>query len=198
MIPRWLLAFLLLPFLAGCASTPPRDTQDACSIFSEKGGLVNNWDRHSRRAEREFGVPQSVILATLWQESRFQAKARPPRNRLLGFIPWKRPSSAYGYSQALDSTWEWYRESTGASRLTRRSNFKDAAHFVAWYHAQSHRLNGIARNDAYNLYLAYHEGHGGYRRGTYRSKPWLIDVAHKVQRMATTYETQLQQCGRRR
>jgi hypothetical protein len=195
--PRWPITTLLLLFLVGCASTPPRQSEDACSLFSEKGGWVDNWNRHTLRAEREFGIPQHVILATLWQESRFHAKARPPRDRLLGFIPWKRPSSAYGYPQALDSTWAWYRKDTGGGPLTRRSSFKHAAHFVGWYHAQSHRINGIARNDTYNLYLAYHEGHGGYRRGTYRGKPGLTEVAHKVQQMATLYERQLQDCRRR-
>ena len=192
--PRlWL--WLLLPWLlVACATAPPSRTDDACVMLDEKSGLVRNWQRDLRRAEREFDIPQSIILATIWQESRFEAKARPPRRRLLGFIPWKRQSSAYGYAQALDGTWDWYLESTGGSRLQRRSRFKDAAHFVAWYHAQSHRINGIARNDAYNLYLAYHEGHGGYRRGSYRSKPWLMTVARRVQNQANRYEQQLARC----
>ena len=28
--------------------------------------------------------------------------------------------------------------------------------------------------DPKKLYLAYHEGHGGYRRGTHRNKKWLL------------------------
>ena len=195
----WRLSTLILLgwLVTGCASTPPTNTRDACQIYSEKGGLLNNWRRYTRRAEREFGVPEHVILATMWQESRFQARARPPRRQLLGFIPWRRPSSAYGYSQAKTETWAWYKEQTGAGIFTRRSSFKHASHFVGWYHAQSHRMNGIALNDAYNLYLAYHEGHGGFRRGTYRSKPWLMDVARRVQAMADTYERQLADCRRR-
>lgn len=191
---RWLVVLLLPVFFAGCASTPPSQTRDACVIYSEKGGLLNNWRRYTRRAEREFGVPEHVILATMWQESRFQAKARPPRTKLLWVIPWRRASNAYGYSQAKRETWAWYKDETGGGIFTRRSSFKHASHFVGWYHAQSHRMNGIARDDAYNLYLAYHEGHGGYRRGTYNSKPWLIDVARRVQNMADTYQRQLANC----
>lgn len=191
----WL--WLLLPWLlVGCATSPPSRIDDACVILDEKSGWVGNWQRDLRRAEREFGVPQAVIMATIWQESRFEAKARPPRRRLLGFIPWKRQSSAYGYAQALDGTWDWYLDSTGGGILTRRSSFKHAAHFVAWYHAQSHRINGIARNDAYNLYLAYHEGHGGYRRRSYHSKPWLITVARRVHNQANRYQQQLAHCRR--
>jgi hypothetical protein len=186
-----LIALLLL---AGCSSNPPTRPADACAIYAENDGWWRDWKRDVQRVEREFGIPQHVILATIWQESRFVANARPERTRLLGFIPWKRPSDAYGYAQALDSTWDWYRDSTGARRSASRSNFADAAHFVGWYHAQSHRINGIARDDAYRLYLAYHEGHGGYRRGSYRSKPWLQQVARSVQEQANAYARQLERC----
>lgn len=189
-----LLFFGALFGLLGCASSPPAKPHDACAIYSEKGGFFDNWQRYTRNASREFGIPESVILATIWQESKFDAKARPPRTKLLGFIPWKRPSTAYGYAQALDGTWDQFLKSTGTSRLARRSNYKHAARFVAWYHDQSHRINGIARHDAFNLYLAYHEGHGGFRRGTYRNKAWLINVAHRVQEMAHTFERQLARC----
>ena len=191
---RWLLISLLAMSLWSCASAPPARVGDACAIYAERDGFLNNWQRHTRNASREFGIPEHVILATIWQESRFEARARPPRTRLLGVIPWRRPSSAYGYAQALDSTWAWFLESTGTSRTARRSSYKHAARFVAWYHAQSHRINGIATHDAYNLYLAYHEGHGGYRRGTYRNKAWLLNVAQRVQNMARTYEQQLARC----
>ena len=193
-IPAVLLALLMV---TGCASVPPSQTNDVCVIFDEKGGLLNNWYRYASRAEREFGVPVPIIMATIWQESRFVAKARPPRERLLGLIPWRRPSSAFGYSQAKTETWRWYKENTG-KRRARRSSFKHASHFVGWYHAQSHRMNGIALNDAYNLYLAYHEGHGGFRRGTYRNKAWLMDVARRVERQSQVYQQQLASCRRRR
>ncbi|MFT7288001.1 MAG: hypothetical protein ACI87W_002116, partial [Halieaceae bacterium] len=54
--------------------------------------------------------------------------------------------------------------------------------------------NAIPRNDTYRLYLAYHEGHGGYTRATYKSKEWLQTVARKVASRAQRYETQLRGC----
>ena len=123
------------------------------------------------------------------------ADARPPRTKLLGFIPWKRPSSAYGYPQALDGTWDWYRRETGHGGAD-RDDFGDAVHFVGWYHYQSHVRNGIARNDAYHLYLAYYAGHGGYARGTWKSRPYMKRSAQRAQDMATRYAVQMERCGR--
>jgi hypothetical protein len=48
------------------------------------------------------------------QESRFVADAKPPRPWLFGIIPWFRNSSAYGYPQAQDSTWDWYLREAGS------------------------------------------------------------------------------------
>ena len=54
--------------------------------------------------------------------------------------------------------------------------------------------NGIALSDARNQYLAYHEGHAGYARGSYKSKSWLLGVANKVDARADMYQTQLANC----
>ena len=187
-----LLLILALVLVAGCAS-PPSNTRDACVIFDEKGGLFNNWYRLASRVENEFDIPVPVMMATIWQESRFQARARPPRQRLLGFIPWRRPTSAYGFAQAKDGTWEWYQRDTGRATANRR-RFRDAIHFVGWYHDHSARTLGLPRDDAYSLYLAYHEGHGGFRNRTFEGKPWLMQVAGRVQQRADAYERQLAQC----
>ena len=133
------------------------------------------------------------MMAIMHQESRFDATAKPARKKLFGFIPWFRPSDAYGYSQALGSTWTGYERSAGRYSAD-RDDFGDAIDFIGWYNDQSRRRNGIALNDTYNLYLAYHEGHGGYSRASYRKKSWLPDVARKVQRQANTYQGQLQGC----
>jgi len=53
---------------------------------------------------------------------------------------------------------------------------------------------GISKWDAYNQYLAYHEGHGGFRAKSYLKKPWLIKVAQKVKKRAGQYGTQLKRC----
>ncbi len=196
MRPMWLVLTVVMTLGSGCAMSPPENVDNACAIFDQRGGLFNNWQRYAKNTEKEFGVPVPILMATIYQESRFQPRARPPRTKLLGFIPWRRPSNAFGYPQALNSTWDWYQEATGKS-FARRSKFKDAVHFVGWYHDQSHRRNGIAKTDAYNLYLAYYAGHGGYARGTYRNNRGMLNSAARVASMAQTYDSQLRGCGRR-
>ncbi len=182
-----LLALCLL--LAGCATSPPDDPGNICSVFQEKG----DWYEEAAEARDEWGSPIPVMMAIMHQESRFHAKARPPRKKILGFIPGPRPSDAYGYSQAKNSTWKEYERSAGRYGAD-RDDFGDAIDFIGWYNFQSHRRSGISRNDTYRLYLAYHEGHGGYNRGSYRRKAWLDDVARKVQRRADTFQVQLSSC----
>ena len=55
---------------------------------------------------------------------------------------------------------------------------------------------GIKMSDAKKQYLAYHEGHGGFERGSYRKKAWLLSVSDKVNRRANSYKKQLKRCGR--
>jgi len=178
--------------LTGCASRPSA-TQDACQLLDANGGWFNNWYRQTRKVEREFGVPPHVVMATIWKESTFQPRARPPRKRHFGVIPGARPSNAYGYPQALDSTWRWYQDSTGRKRA-KRNRFKDASHFVGWYHYQSFQRNGVARTDAYNLYLNYYLGHGGYARGAAASNAFARDAARRVAEQAELYRRQIGQC----
>ena len=180
---------VLLLFVTGCTTSPPRDMDNVCNIFREKDG----WYDDAADAREEWGSPISVMMAIIHQESRFQAKAKPPRKKILGFIPGPRPSSAYGYSQAKKSTWAEYKRSAGRYGAD-RDDFADAIDFVGWYNYQSKRRSGISRKDPYRLYLAYHEGHGGYNRATYRKKPWLTTVARKVEARAGTYRSQLLQC----
>lgn len=182
-----------LLILSGCA-TVPRNTGNACAVFDQRDGLFNNWRRDARRAEREFGVPVPILMATIYTESGFRSNARPPRKKLLGFIPWKRQSTAYGYSQALDGTWARYKSETG--RWTaRRTKFSDAVHFVGWYHRNSHKKNGIALNDAYNLYLAYYSGDAGYASGGWRNNAQLKRAAARAANMANLYSRQLRNCN---
>lgn len=152
-----------------------------------------DWYEDVHNATKRWHIPEHVILAIIHQESRFRSRAKPPRNYLLGFIPWGRKSSAYGYGQVKDSTWEWYKRST-SRRWADRDDFEDVADFVAWYCHISHQKLGIREDDAYRLYLAYHEGHGGYARGSYRRKPWLIRVAKKVERRSEMYRRQIDRC----
>jgi hypothetical protein len=148
-----------------------------------------------KRAERRWGIPVNVQMATLYQESKFIGNARTPHKYVLGVIPMGRQSSAYGYSQALDATWDEYRNSTG-KRSAKRDDFGDSVDFMGWYMDESTRKLGISKSDARSQYLAYHEGRTGYARGTYKSKSWLMRVAGEVDDRSTLYRSQLQRCGK--
>jgi len=183
-------ALVTILLVSGCVTSPPEQVDNVCDIFREKSG----WYKDAKASRSRWGVPMSVSMAFMYQESRFVATAKPPRKKLWGFIPGPRPSDAYGYSQAKDSTWDWYQRSTG-NYSADRDDFGDAIDFIGWYNDVSHRQLGIDKQDAFRLYLAYHEGHGGYRNQTYRSKDWLVDVARKVDRQAKRYNTQLNECA---
>ena len=184
-----IVAFALL-MIVGCATSPPEQVGNVCDIFREKSG----WYSDAKESRSRWGVPISVSMAFMYQESRFIATAKPPRKKIFGVIPGPRPSDSYGYSQAKESTWDWYQRSTGNYGAD-RDDFGDAIDFIGWYNNVSHKELGISEQDAFRLYLAYHEGHGGYRKQSYRSKDWLIDVARKVDRHAQQYNSQLQGCA---
>ena len=175
--------------ILSCAHSPPENIRNSCDIFNEKSG----WYSDAIDSYEKWGVPVHVQLAIIYQESRFVHDAKPPRKKLLWVIPWTRMSSAYGYGQIKDSTWDWYLKSTG-NRWADRDEFEDVVDFIGWYGSISHRTLGISKWDAYNQYLAYHEGHGGFKRKTYKKKAWLMKVARKVDNRAKSYHTQLSKC----
>lgn len=183
------LPFLIVFFLAGCASLPPKNQHDVCEIFYQE----DDWYGAALKAQKKWGTPVAVQMAIIHQESGFRSNVRPPRDWFLGVIPLPRRSSAYGYGQAQDSTWDWYMESTGRWSAD-RDDFADVTDFIGWYTNVSQRKLGISKWDAEKQYLAYHEGHGGYSRGTYLGKPWLQRVAKKVKSRAASYSTQLKRC----
>src|SRR5210317_2027032 len=153
--------------------------------------------RAFRTTERRWGVPVHVQMATIYQESKFVADARTPFRYALGVIPMGRQSSAYGYSQALDGTWEEYRKDQNR-RAARRNRINDATDFMGWYFNQTRERNGVSLADARNQYLAYHEGHTGFSRGTYNRKAWLVGVAAKVDARSSMYRDQINGCRLRR
>jgi hypothetical protein len=178
---------LLLSALAACSSgggrdVRPSDVADACAIFRDNP----HWVKPTADAARRWGAPPEVKLAIIWRESTFRRDARPPG----------RVSSAYGYSQAIDGTWDWYRRETG-NRRADRTEYEDAIDFVGWYMAKTRSMNGLSPHDAFNQYLAYHEGHTGYKRGDWRGKPFLIRAASQVDQQARRYREQLRRCGDR-
>lgn len=183
----WLPCLFLL--LVACASKPPSNVDNICHVFKQ----YPRWYHDAKDVEHRWKVPVAVQMAIIHQESKFDARAEPKRTKLLWVIPWKRPSTAYGYTQALRSTWDLYRKSNG-NFFSSRNDFTDGVDFIGWYANQANQRAGIPRNDAYPLYLAYHEGVGGYMRKTYLKKPWLIQVARKVKARSFIYEAQLKQC----
>lgn len=186
---RYLTAALAALMLVGCASSPPRNQDNLCQVLSENP----RWYDHARASERRWGTPVAIQKAFIQQESSFRARARPERRRILGFIPGRRPSSARGYAQAQDPAWRDYQAATN-NRRARRNNMADALDFIGWYNDVSHRRLGLAKNDAYNLYLAYHEGHTGYQRGAWRNNRQLQAIASRVDERAANYQRQLNAC----
>ena len=191
MIYYFKLVFLIavVMWLSACATTPPSSVENACHIFAEKA----DWFDASRDVEKKYGLPIQVQLAIMRQESSFKHDAKPPRETFLGIPMWWRKSSAYGYAQVKDSTWDWYMDKTG-NHGADRDDYADAVDFMGWYANVSQRTLGISKYDTYNQYLAYHEGHGGWKSKSYKKKPWLIEVAKKVDRNARKYGGQLKSC----
>lgn len=184
-----LLGIIALCCSVSCTSVPPKRVHDVCDIFDDKYA----WYVAAKEAHKKWGSPPHVTMAIMHQESRFRAKAKPPRKKIFGFIPGPRPSSAYGYAQAIDPTWDIYRKQTG-NRGADRDDFRDAIDFIGWYNSVTRKRNKIALHDAERLYLAYHEGHTGYAKGSYHKKAWLKVVAKKVNRQANQYQQQLNIC----
>lgn len=184
----FLIAVFVL-MLGGCFSTPAIQVNNICSLLDEQV----SWYKAVKASEKKYNVPAYVQLAIIYQESRFASDAQPPRDKLFGMIPWSRPTSAYGFAQAVDGTWAWYQKESG-NYAADRDDFEDATDFVAWYIDQSSQRANIAKTDAYNQYLAYHEGHGGFNKKSYRSKGFLLKAAKQVETNAKHYKQQLSQC----
>jgi hypothetical protein len=185
---KCLMLFSLM-LLASCTAVPPKNADNLCATFKEN----EDWYEDAKESYKKWGIPVHVQMAIMHQESHFVADARPPRTRLLGFIPWFRPSSAYGYAQALDDTWDHYVDNAG-SWWADRDDFTDAVDFIGWYSYTSHTQLGIPTSDAKGLYLAYHEGQRGYQRKAYLNNASLNRVADKVAHKAREFQRQLSTC----
>ena len=178
--------------LAGCASSPPKNPDNLCKVFQEK----KSWWRAAKKAEKRWQLRPAVAMAFVQRESSYKRKAKPPKKLVLGFVPWGRISSAYGYAQATDGAWRDYQRATGRNGAD-RDDFGDALDFIGWYNAESRRQLKLKSTDARHLYLAYHEGWGGYRSGKWRKKTVVQGYADKVATRASRYERQLRGCRKR-
>ena len=187
---NYFLLVMTIFIIQSCATRPPENPDNICLIFKEK----RSWYKAVARSEKRWKIPPYVLMSFVYQESSFQSDARPEREKLLGFIPWLRPSTAVGYSQALTKTWEDYKDETGNTRASRK-DFADSADFIGWYASKGY-YQGFDKTDARSLYLANHEGYRGFENKTYRKKQWLIKVADRVQARSVKYQKQYWGCAK--
>ncbi|MEH6454027.1 MAG: hypothetical protein V7782_13410 [Psychromonas sp.] len=174
--------------LASCATPPPQNPDNICEIFYEH----RSWYKASKKMNEKWGTPIHVPIAMMYQESSFKHNAAPPME-YFWFIPIGRASDAYGYAQAKTMTWDDYQRETG-NTWSSRDDFADAIDFMGWFTHKTQKINGVSKWDAYNQYLNYHEGWGGFKRKTYNKKPWLIKVSHRVDKRSKEYAAQLRGC----
>jgi len=183
------LIFLFLFFFIFSCSSIPKNTADGCSIFSER----YLWYKHAKKTEQKWGTPIYIQLAFIKKESDFDWLARPERLKIFKVIPYRRPSSSFGYSQAVKGTWKQYKEETN-NKLATRTRFKDSVDFIGWYTNKTEKLLKISKKDAFRQYIAYHEGWGNYKK--YKEKPKVILLAKKVQQQSDKYKSQLNKCSK--
>ena len=180
--------FIILTVLlfTGCSSIP-NNTANSCSIFSER----YLWYKHTKKVEKKWGTPIYIQLAIIKMESDFDWLAKPARQKIFKVIPYKRPSSSFGYSQAVKGTWEQYKKETG-NQLATRVRFRDSVDFIGWYTNKSEKILKISKQDAFKQYLAYHEGWGNFKY--YKKNEKVIKLAKKVQKQSNIYKNQLLKC----
>ncbi len=181
------LLLLFLFFLISSCSSIPKNTADGCSIFSEK----YLWYKHAKKTEQKWGTPIYIQLAIIKMESDFDWLAKPERQKIFKVIPYKRPSSSFGYSQAVKSTWKQYKEETN-NKLATRTRFKDSVDFIGWYTNKTEKILKISKKDAFRQYIAYHEGWGNYKN--YKKNQKIILLAKKVEKQSEKYKNQLLKC----
>ena len=181
------LIILFIFFLTGCSSIPS-NTADSCSIFSER----YLWYKYAKKTEQKWGTPIYIQLAIIKMESDFDWLAKPARQKIFKVIPYKRPSSSFGYSQAVKGTWEQYKKETG-NKLATRIRFKDSVDFIGWYTSKSETILKISKKDAFKQYLAYHEGWGNFKH--YKKNKKVIRLAKKVEKQSNIYKKQLLSCS---
>ena len=174
-------------FLISSCSSVPSNTSNSCLIFDER----YLWFKHVRKSEKKWGTPIYLQLAIIKMESDFDWLAKPPRQKLFKIIPYKRPSSSFGYSQAVDGTWKQYKKETG-NKMAVRNRFKDSVDFIGWYTNKTEKILKVSKKDAFKQYIAYHEGWGNYKN--YKKNKKVINLAKRVEKQSNIYKQQLSEC----
>ena len=177
---------ILFLFLYSCSSIP-KNTNDGCAIFSER----YLWYKHSKKVEKKWGTPIYIQLAFIKMESDFDWLAKPERQKIFKVIPYKRPSSSFGYSQAVKGTWKQYKNETN-NPLATRTRYKDSVDFIGWYTSKTEKILKIPKHNAFKQYIAYHEGWGNYKN--YKKNKKIVQLAKKVKIQSDKYKRQLENC----
>ena len=179
--------FLLIIFFLSSCSSIPTNTANSCLIFDER----YLWYKHAKKTEQKWGTPIYLQLAIIKMESGFDWLAKPPRQKLFKVVPYKRPSSSFGYSQAVKGTWKQYKDETG-NKFAIRTRFKDSVDFIGWYTNKTEKILKVSKKDAFKQYLAYHEGWGNFKN--YKKNKKVINLAIRVEKQSNIYKQQLTEC----
>jgi len=185
LLKKSLILFIIF-FLSACSSIP-KNASNSCSIFEEK----YLWYKHAKKTEKKWGTPVYLQLAIIKMESSFDRFAEPPRQKLFKVVPYKRPSSSFGYSQAVKGTWKQYKEEAGNKYAT-RTRFKDSVDFIGWYTNKTEKILKVSKKDSFRQYIAYHEGWGNYKN--YKNNKKVINLAKRVEKQSNIYKQQLTEC----
>ena len=185
LIKKTLILFFIL-FISACSSIP-KNASNSCSIFEEK----YLWYKHAKKSEKKWGTPVYLQLAIIKMESSFDWLAKPPRQKLFKIVPYKRPSSSFGYSQAVKGTWKQYKDETG-NKFATRTSFRDSVDFIGWYTNKTEKILKISKKDSFKQYIAYHEGWGNFKN--YENNKKVIKLAERVEKQSNIYRQQLSEC----
>ena len=183
-----LIYSIIFFFLVSCSSVP-KYPQNACKIFGEKYFYL----KYTRAASKKWGVPISSILAVINKESGFRRFAKPPRHRIFKIIPYRRPSSSLGFSQAVNKTWDLYQKENNKPAALRIS-YKSSSDFIGWYFWKANKINKVSLNNTRDLYLNYYLGFSAYKNKAYQTDKKAIIYAKSVEKQAKIYKSQLLEC----
>ncbi len=152
------------------------ETDNVCLIFKHHPA----WQVATKATEKKWGVSQAIQMAIMNTESKFKGTAK------------NHHSSARGYAQVINRTWRAYEKDVGKHEI--RSHFADASNFIGWYASQMHDIKHIPLSNALDIYLAYHEGLGGYTHALKHKHSMVYRLAKHVQARASRYQKKLNGC----
>ena len=192
--PKALVILTMVSLLSGCAKEYSYQdyTDDICKVVNGHFG----WRSSLKKTQQYYAISPGLVLSVIFHESSFNANARPPATKVMGFIPWQ-SATAFGYAQIKNETWAWYK-SHNPGYFQSRTQFSDATQFIGWYHQvflARLKKEGYRHpvSDA-DFYISYHEGIGGFLHQDWQKKDWLVKKAERVDQLAQRYNQQLKHC----